>query len=119
MVEGSASLMTAMYGALAAGSWVEERGRNRLDKGAHYYNVYETKDGKHVSVGSIEPQFYELLLKHTGLEGQTLPPQADRGRRPGMTERWAAIFKTRTSDQWGAHLETRERVVSGKRVKET
>src|SRR3546814_5418589 len=105
MVEGSASLMTAMYGALAAGSWIEERGKNRLDKGAHYYNVYETKDGKHVSVGSIEPQFYELLLKHTGLEGQTLPPQADRGRWPEMTERLAAIFKTKTRDEWCAIME--------------
>src|SRR5690606_32689634 len=72
MVEGSASLMTAMYGALAQGSWIEERGSNRLDKGAHYYNVYETKDGKYVSIGSIEPQFYRLLLQLTGLEGEPL-----------------------------------------------
>lgn len=100
MVEGSASLMTAMYGALAAGSWVEERGKNRLDKGAHYYNVYETKDGKHVSVGSIEPQFYTLLLQHTGLEGQDIPRQGDRAKWPENRERLAAIFKTKTRDEW-------------------
>ncbi len=105
MVEGSASLMTAMYGALAAGSWIEERGKNRLDKGAHYYNVYETKDGKHVSIGSIEPQFYELLLQNTGLKGQEIPPQADREKWPEMTERLAAIFKTKTRDEWCAIME--------------
>ena len=105
MVEGSASLMTAMYGALAAGSWIEERGKNRLDKGAHYYNVYETKDGKHVSIGSIEPQFYKLLLQLTGLEGEPLPPQSDREKWPEMTERFAAIFKTKTRDEWCAIME--------------
>src|SRR5438105_4045529 len=74
MVEGSASLMMMMYGALAAGAWTEARGSNRTDGGAHYYHVYETKDGAYVSVGSIEPQFYALLLQHTGLEGEPLPP---------------------------------------------
>ena len=78
MVEGSASLMMMMYGALAAGAWVEKRGSNRTDGGAHYYHVYETKDGEHVAIGSIEPQFYALLLKHTGLEGESLPEQTDR-----------------------------------------
>ena len=105
MVEGSASLMTSMYGALAQGSWIEERGRNRLDKGAHYYNVYETADGKHVSVGSIEPQFYALLLKHAGLEGTDLPDQADRPRWPETRERLRRIFRTRTRDEWTAIME--------------
>ena len=105
MVEGSASLMTSMYGALAQGSWIEERGRNRLDKGAHYYNVYETADGKHVSVGSIEPQFYALLLKHTDLEGADLPDQADRPRWPETRERLRRIFRTKTRDEWTAIME--------------
>src|SRR5215472_5559804 len=64
MVEGAASLMMMMYGALASGAWKEERGANRTDGGAHYYHVYETKEGEYVSVGAIEPQFYALLLKH-------------------------------------------------------
>ena len=105
MVEGSASLMTSMYGALAQGSWIEERGRNRLDKGAHYYNVYETADGKHVSVGSIEPQFYALLLKHTGLEEADLPDQADRPRWPETRERLGRIFRMKTRDEWTAIME--------------
>jgi alpha-methylacyl-CoA racemase len=100
MVEGSASLMMMMYGALASGAWTEERGHNRTDGGAHYYQIYETKDGEYVSVGAIEPQFYALLLKHTGLEGEDLPPQTDRAHWPEMQERLARIFKEKTRAEW-------------------
>ena len=105
MVEGSASLMTMMYAALASGAWTEERGKNRTDGGAHYYQVYETKDGEHVAVGSIEPQFYALLLKHTGLAGASLPEQTDRAAWPAMQERLAAIFKMKTRAEWTAIME--------------
>ena len=100
MVEGSASLMMMMYGSLASGAWKEERGQNRTDGGAHYYQVYQTKDGEYVSVGAIEPQFYALLLKHTGLEGEDLPPQPDRAHWPEMQERLARIFKSKTRAEW-------------------
>jgi alpha-methylacyl-CoA racemase len=105
MVEGSASLMTMMYAALAAGSWVEKRGHNRTDGGSHFYHTYETKDGEYVAVGSIEPQFYQLLLTHTGLEGADLPPQSDRAQWPAMQERLAAIFKEKTRDEWVALMQ--------------
>jgi alpha-methylacyl-CoA racemase len=100
MVEGSASLMMMMYGALASGAWKEERGANRTDGGAHYYHVYETKDGEHVAVGAIEPQFYALLLKHTGLDGEELPPQTDRAQWPAMQERLRHIFRAKTRAEW-------------------
>jgi alpha-methylacyl-CoA racemase len=100
MVEGSASLMMMMYGALASGAWREERGSNRTDGGSHFYHVYETSDGEYVSVGSIEPQFYALLLKHTGLEGKMLPPQTDRAAWPDMQRRLAHIFKQKTRAEW-------------------
>ncbi len=105
MVEGSASLMMMMYGALAAGAWNEERGRNRTDGGAHFYNVYETRDGEYVSVGSIEPQFYALLLQHTGLAGESLPEQTDRATWPDMQTRLARIFKTKTRAEWTQIME--------------
>jgi alpha-methylacyl-CoA racemase len=105
MVEGSASLMMMMYGALAAGAWKEERGSNRTDGGAHYYHVYETKDGEHVAIGSIEPQFYALLLQHTGLEGERLPEQADRTGWPDMQQRLARIFKQQTRAEWTRIME--------------
>src|SRR5829696_5695208 len=105
MVEGSASLMMMMYGALAAGAWKEERGSNRTDGGAHYYHVYETKDGEHVAIGSIEPQFYALLLQHTGLEGEKLPEQTDRTSWPDMQQRLARIFKQKTRAEWTQIME--------------
>ena len=105
MVEGSASLMMMMYGALAAGAWREERGHNRTDGGAHFYHVYETKDGEYVSVGSIEPQFYALLLQYTGLEGERLPPQTDKKSWPAMQRRLAHIFKQKTRAEWTAIMQ--------------
>jgi len=106
MVEGSASLMTMMYAALASGAWVEKRGHNRTDGGAHYYHTYETKDGEYVAVGSIEPQFYRLLLAHTGLEGAAdLPPQTDRDHWQPMQQRLAAIFKQKSRAEWVAIMQ--------------
>lgn len=105
MVEGAASLMMMMYGALASGAWVEQRGHNRTDGGSHFYHVYETKDGAYISVGSIEPQFYKLLLTHTGLEGADLPPQGDRTQWPAMQQRLAAIFKQKTRAEWVAIMQ--------------
>ena len=73
MVDGAASLMTMFYGfARASGMWTSERGANLLDTGAHFYDVYECADGKYVSIGSIEPQFYAELLAHTGLDDPEL-----------------------------------------------
>jgi alpha-methylacyl-CoA racemase len=97
--------MTSMYGALASGAWVEQRGRNRTDGGSHFYHVYETQDGEFITVGSIEPQFYQLLLTHTGLEGAALPPQGDRDQWPAMQRRFAAIFKQKTRAEWTAIMQ--------------
>jgi len=100
MVDGAAALMTIIHGAHQSGWWKEERGTNMLDTGAHFYEVYETSDGKYVSIGSIEPQFYQELLEKLGLAGEKLPGQMDRSQWPAFKQRLAAIFKTRTRAQW-------------------
>jgi alpha-methylacyl-CoA racemase len=100
MVDGAAALMAIIFGAHASGWWRDERASNMLDGGAHFYDCYETKDGKYVSIGSIEPQFYAQLLELTGLSGEPLPHQMDRSSWPKLKERMAAIFKTRTRDEW-------------------
>ncbi len=105
MVDGAAALMAIIYGAHQSGWWTDERGVNMLDGAAHFYDTYETRDGKYVSIGSIEPQFYALLLKLTGLEGESLPHQFDRGRWPEMQAKLAAIFKTKTRDEWCAIMD--------------
>jgi alpha-methylacyl-CoA racemase len=100
MVDGAAALMTLMHGLRHLGMWTDERGDNLLDTGAHFYDVYETSDGRYISIGSIEPQFYAELLQRLGLEGEELPPQMDRSRWAEMKERFEKIFKTRTRDEW-------------------
>ena len=95
MVDGAALLMSMFWGMRHAGFWSDERGTNLLDTGAHFYDVYECGDGKYISLGSIEPQFYAELLKLSGLEGEKLPPQMDRSQWPAMKERVAALVKTR------------------------
>ncbi|MSO86505.1 MAG: CoA transferase [Acidimicrobiia bacterium] len=105
MVDGSAVLTTMFHSFRAMGIWEDERGTNMLDTGAHYYDVYETADGHYVSIGSIEPQFYQELLRLTGLDGEDLPRQQDRAAWPALTDRLAEVFKAKTRDQWCALME--------------
>ncbi|MCZ7620615.1 MAG: CoA transferase [Myxococcota bacterium] len=105
MVDGASTLMAIIYGAHKTGWWQDQRMSNMLDGGAHFYDSYETKDGKYVSIGSIEPQFYRELLEKIGLAGEELPHQMDRSAWPKLKERFAAIFKTRTRDEWCDLLE--------------
>lgn len=100
MVDGAAALMTIFHGAAQSGWWNPERGTNMLDTGAHFYDVYETRDGKYISIGSIEPQFYAELLEKTGLAAEDLPNQMDRSHWPALKRKMAAIFKQKTRDQW-------------------
>jgi alpha-methylacyl-CoA racemase len=105
MTEG-ASLLAAMFsGFLAAKRWRDERGVNILDTGAPWYDVYETRDGKYVSVGAIEAKFYDDLLRRLGLEDENLPAQNERKGWPQLRERFAAMFRTRTRDEWCAVFE--------------
>ena len=99
MVDGAAVLMAMFWGMRGLAGRSGERGTNLLDSGAHFYDVYETADGKYVSVGSIEPQFYAELVKRSGLDGD-LPHQMDREQWPAMKERLAAIFAKKTRDEW-------------------
>ncbi len=106
MVDGAATLMNMFWGMKAMGFWQPERGTNMLDTGAHFYDVYECSDGRYVSIGSIEPQFYAELLRLSGLgEADDLAPQMDRTQWPAMKERVAATIKTKTRDEWCALME--------------
>jgi len=105
MVDGAAALMTMMHAFRTMGMWHDARGTNLLDTGAHFYDVYETADGKYVSIGSIESQFYAELLKRTGLDKEALPPQMDRTKWPEVKERLTALFRTKTRDEWCAIME--------------
>jgi alpha-methylacyl-CoA racemase len=105
MVDGAASLMTAFHGMIAAGLATHERGANHLDTGAHFYNAYQCADGRWISVAAIEGKFYAELLQRLDIDPATLPDQMDRAAWPEMQDRFAALFKTRTRDEWCALLE--------------
>ena len=105
MVDGAAILMTMFHGFRHAGFWDERRGTNLLDTGAHFYDAYECKDGKYVSIGSIEPQFYKELLERTGLAAEQLPHQMDKSRWAELKDKLTAVFKTKTRAEWCALME--------------
>src|SRR5262249_33562379 len=103
MVDGAALMLTPFYGARASGFW-GERGTNHLDTGAHLYEGYETADAKFVAVGTVEPKFYTELMSRLGLEAD-IDAQYDKSRWPAEKERLAAVFRTKTRDEWCALLE--------------
>lgn len=105
MVEGSAVLMHMMYSFMAQGFWQDERGSNMLDGAAHFYDSFETSDGKYVSIGSIEPQFYAQLIELAELDAEAFAPQMDVSQWPALKEQLAAKIKTKTRDEWCAIME--------------
>ena len=105
MVDGTASLMTAFHGMVAAGLGRHERGTNFNDTGAHFYEAYECADGRWISVAAIEGKFYAELLRRLDIDPATMPPQMDRERWPEAKTRLAALFKTRTREEWCSLLE--------------
>lgn len=104
MVDGSAVLMTMMWGLKQIGFWDETMGTNVLDTGAPFYDTYETADGKFVSLGSLEPQFYAELIQRLGLDREDLPAQMDRNGWDVLRARFSELFKTKTRDEWDAVL---------------
>jgi alpha-methylacyl-CoA racemase len=100
MVDGSALLTSFLYGMRASGAWQEQRGTNLLDGGAPFYDTYETAGGGYVAVGALEPQFYAALLAGLGLAGADLPAQLDRSGWPELRRQFAAVFATRSRDEW-------------------
>ncbi|MGB3379851.1 MAG: CaiB/BaiF CoA-transferase family protein [Allopontixanthobacter sediminis] len=106
MTDGTAVLMSMMHGMKNMGVWSEELGVNMLDTGAHFYDTYETADGKFISIGSIEPQFYAELRRAAGLaEDPDFDAQHDRQQWSALKAKLAAVFKTRTRAEWDAVME--------------
>ena len=98
-------MLSMFHGMLASGTWSTARGTNLLDGGAPYYTTYECADGKHIAVGALEPQFYATLRAKAGLTGPEFDEQRDKAQWPDQHARAAAIFRTKTRDEWAAILE--------------
>ena len=102
MSDGAASLMAMFYGMKASGMWTHDRRANMLDGGAHFYDTYQCSDGKWVSIGSIEPQFYALLLEKTGITDPAFADQMNRGEWDNLRAKLAVVIASKTQDAWTA-----------------
>ena len=105
MVEGAAMLGNIFNSFRAINELSPKRGDNALDGGAHFYDTYETADGKWVSIGSIEPQFYALLLQKTGITDPDFQSQMDRSKWPALKTKIAAVLKSKTRAEWDTLME--------------
>lgn len=106
MTDGSALLTAMMWGFRANGLWTDKRGVNILDSGAPFYDTYETADGQHVALGSIEPQFYAQLLQCTGLADDPLfSAQMSPTDWPAQKARLTEVFASKSRDEWSAIFE--------------
>lgn len=108
MTDGAAVLMTMIWSLRAQGIWQDQRGVNALDTGAHFYDSYETSDGKFIALGSIEPQFYSALLDATGLsDDPEFAQQMNPARWSALKLRLATIIAEKSRDEWTAIMEER------------
>lgn len=105
--DGVFSLLSCIHGLKAVNFWDLQRESNILDGGAHYYSVYQCKDGHYISLGAIEPQFYKLLHEMLELpfDEAMYMEQLDKTQWPKLKQKFAKIFKTRTRQQWCELLE--------------
>jgi alpha-methylacyl-CoA racemase len=106
MIDGVGLLMTMFYEMLPSGAWKAERGANLLDTGAPFYEVYETKDGKFVSLGALEPKFFAELVNKLELPDVDVARQNDPSTWPALRARIEARVRERTRAEW-------ERVFAG------
>jgi acetyl-CoA hydrolase len=105
IVDGSAHMMSLLFGLRAGGGMPDERGLGLLD-GPHWYRTYRCSDGGFVSVGAVEPRFYRILLEKLGLaDDPGFADPRDPGAWPRQHARFAALFATRPRDEWRALLE--------------
>jgi len=100
MVDGAAALMAMFFSLKPLGMWNDARGTNLLDTGAPYYDVYETSDGKFVSIGALEPQFYAILKAKAALPEEDFAAQGDPKRWPDQKAKLAQVFKSKTRAEW-------------------
>ncbi|MCI3133102.1 CaiB/BaiF CoA transferase family protein [Phenylobacterium aquaticum] len=100
MSDGAASLMAMFYGFKAGGGWSNDRRTNLLDGGAHFYDTYQCADGKWISIGSIEPQFYALLLEKTGITDPAFAAQMNRGEWDNLRAKLAEVIGKKTQAEW-------------------
>ena len=99
IVDGTAHLNAMGASHLASGLARESRAANLLDGGAPFYDLYETADGRHLSIGALEPQFYDELVRLLGI-ADTVPDRNDLANLPALRELIATTVRTKTLAEW-------------------
>jgi len=112
IVDGTSSLAQAIWSLRGDGRWRDERGTNRLDTGAPFYDVYETADGRYLAVGALEPRFYQEFVTGLGLDPDVLPAQSDESGWPVLRRIFTETFATKTRDEWVAVFDGRDACVT-------
>jgi alpha-methylacyl-CoA racemase len=105
MIDGVSALLTPLFGWMAMGLWQDRRATNLLDGASPFYAVYQTSDGKWISLAPLEQQFHGELIERLGLDPEEFAPRFDQDRWPRMKEKLAALVRTRTRDEWCELLE--------------
>ena len=105
MCDGVTNMLTTFHAQLAIGRWTETPRTNMLDGGAHFYRPYKCKDGRYISIGAIEPQFYAQLRQIAGMDDPAFDAQLERDKWPDLQKKMEAIFLTKTRDEWAKLLE--------------
>jgi alpha-methylacyl-CoA racemase len=100
MIDGVGALLTPMAGMMNAGLWSNERGRNLLDTGSPFYDVYRTRDDRFVAVGALEDEFFAALIKGLGIDPNSVTDRWNPATWPALRERLASVFKEKTRDEW-------------------
>ncbi|MCG2634780.1 MAG: CoA transferase [Gammaproteobacteria bacterium] len=103
MVESSSILATLFHGMLQTNNYHLEHGTNSVDGGAHFYNAYQTKDGKWVSIAAVLPKFYKSMMDALGLS-PTEPRQMDESQWPAQKQKLAEVFAQHTQAEWNEKL---------------
>lgn len=103
--DGTASLMSMLYGYYASGNWIDRRAANRLDGGAPFYGTFQCADGQWIALGSLEPQFYAELLERLGIAHESLPDRSVPENWPVLRKRIAECIAGASQDEWCARLE--------------
>lgn len=108
MIDGITSLLASYYGSSAAGQWVHQRESNVLDGGAPFYGLYETADGRYISIAAIEPKFFSALCDGLEIDLSDMPEQYDREGWPEMRRQFETVFAKKTAAEWDSIMKDRE-----------
>jgi alpha-methylacyl-CoA racemase len=112
MIEGASMLAAPIHAYMAAGLWSDRRGENLLDSGAPFYDTYETKDGKHIAVGCLEPRFFAEFARLLPLAGHFVGSQYDKSSWPAMRAAIAERVREESRDEWAELFATSDACVA-------